>query len=213
MATGVWVGYKRLPHEFCDDGAWPRGPFRSPAPRPGDGTGPASEAADTGLIAAAANLGRLVVALGNRRKTHGWSRARLARQSGVGQHTIGRIEAGRTWPDLVTVARLTHALGMSLTMAEAGAAGAGPGAGEDPSVGGSPVGAPWPSNSGPLRLGSAGVTAAQAIDLLFAHDPRLAAEVSALAQSRRRAAYASAQAKAPHPVPTAVVGRGVGRGR
>lgn len=175
------MGYKRLPFEFCESGAWPRGPFRTPTPTP-DGA-----SRDVGLEAAAATAGRLAGALANRRKGAGWSRAMLARQSGVGQHTIGRIETGRTWPDLATVARLAQALGMSVTMAAAGA--------PDPTTASSPaVPGGAGASAGPLRLGAGAVSAAQAIDLIFAHDPRLAAEVSALAQNRRRSAHAAATA-------------------
>ncbi|WP_147062314.1 helix-turn-helix transcriptional regulator [Terrabacter aerolatus] len=142
-------------------------------------------------MTAAATVGRLAAALHNRRTMRGWSQAMLARQSGVGQHTIGRIEAGRTWPDLATVARLAQVLGMAVTM---GSAGTGPVGDAVPAAPGTPAAAGVAG--GPLRLGGAGVSAAQAIDLLFAHDPRLASEVAALAQTRRRTAYTAAAAGA-----------------
>lgn len=130
-------------------------------------------AAEPGLEVAAATVGRLVAALTNRRKLTGWSRAQLAARSGVSQHTVGRIESGRTRPDLVTIAKLAQALGLSLTMAgaEAGDAMA-TAAGRTPA---------------PLRPGSGVLTPAQLIDALLARDPRLQADVSQLVRSRRGA--------------------------
>jgi ribosome-binding protein aMBF1 (putative translation factor) len=59
--------------------------------------GPFTVGDDAGEQAAAATVGRLAAALGNRRRQLGWSQAFLAQRSGVGQHTVGHIEAGRTW--------------------------------------------------------------------------------------------------------------------
>jgi transcriptional regulator with XRE-family HTH domain len=161
------MGYKRLPREFCAAGSWPRGPFL-PAPT---NAGDDDVAAEPGLEVAAATVGRLVAALTNRRKLTGWSRAQLAVRSGVSQHTVGRIESGRTWPDLVTIAKLAQAMGMSLTMAGAKA--------------GDAVATAAGSTPAPLPLGPTVLTPAQLIDALFAGDPRLAAEVAALARHRR----------------------------
>jgi len=167
------VGYKTLPIEMCAPGTWPRGPFAA-----------TTSDADEGQVAAdaAATIGRLAAALSNRRKAYGWSRAMLARQSGVGQHTIGRIETGRSWPDLVTVARLARTLGLSITMAG--------GAGGTPDVVSSPASGAAGASAGPLRLGSA-VTPAQVIEALFARDQRLAAEVTTLRRNRLQNAHAA----------------------
>jgi transcriptional regulator with XRE-family HTH domain len=161
--------YKRLPCELCAAGSWPRGPFTV-----GD---------DAGEQGAAATVGRLAAALGNRRRQLGWSQAFLAQRSGVGQHTVGRIEAGRTWPDLATTARLAHALDVHLTLGAGSTATTDvPVAVSAAAVTGGPAAAGVPVRL-PLPRGASG---AQVIDALLAHDPRLAAEVNALVTRRRR---------------------------
>jgi DNA-binding XRE family transcriptional regulator len=47
------------------------------------------------------------------RLDHGWSQSRLAREAGVADHTIVRVEAGRPASDL-TVARVARALGVDV---------------------------------------------------------------------------------------------------
>lgn len=79
-------------------GRWPVGPWRrdiSPGER-----------------LAVAHVAQLAIAIRGSRSGTQESQQQLAEASGVSVSTIGRIEAGRVWPDLRTVWLLLGALGI-----------------------------------------------------------------------------------------------------
>lgn len=93
------------PARELSSGSWPAGPFDR---------GSEFELAHARLVA------QLATALTGRREQLQLSRAALARRAGVAAHTVGRIEAGQSWPDLGLVARLAHVLGPTLTIDSSG---------------------------------------------------------------------------------------------
>jgi transcriptional regulator with XRE-family HTH domain len=165
--------YKLLPAELCAAGTWPEGPF--------------TEGGDPAARSAAAAAARLAAAITDARTRRRWSRADLAAEAGVGQHTVGRIEAGRTWPDLATVARLAHTLGLEIIVTAAGEfaprSPVGATVPEQPSVR-----PPTARPSLPLDLGLTpgdGVTSAHVVEALLALSPRLRQDVERLMHRRR----------------------------
>ena len=86
----------RAPREYSD-GDWPDGP-------PGDDPEwPHAPAA----VAAAQRVARNVRAT---RRAAGHTQQRLAELAAISVRTIKKIEAGRTWPDLVTLTGIAEAL-------------------------------------------------------------------------------------------------------
>lgn len=121
-----------------------------------------------------------------RRTARHWSRATLARQAQVGQHTVGRIEAGRAWPDLATVARLTNALSLTLSLGV-------PSTPPRPPAQTRPAGARSQNGTTtgpPLDLAFAGLadpTAAHVIEAILHNSPRMRSQVENLRSARARA--------------------------
>jgi hypothetical protein len=100
---------------------------------------------------------------------------------------VGRIETVRTWPDLATMSRIAHALELHVTL---GGGVTGPADVTLPAARpAETVGGPGAGSAGrPLEVGlpvGDATTSAQVIEVLLAHSPRLAAEVTRLAQRRR----------------------------
>lgn len=161
--------YKRHPLDYCV-GTWPGGPFAVPdgqTERPGE-------------LAAVRAVAAAVSALVARRTARKWSRALLAREAGVGQHTVGKIEAGRAWPDLATVARLARALNLQLTVGPPGPP-ARPVPDPAPAASPAPVGRPLDVD----LPGLAEPTAAHVIEAILHNSPRMRGQVEDL--RRRRA--------------------------
>ena len=77
-----------LPIDACT-GTWPDGPFD-------DG--------DPGERAGARVVGEFVRAATAERRRRGWSRRELANRAGLRPNTVGDLEAGKSWPDLRTLA-------------------------------------------------------------------------------------------------------------
>jgi hypothetical protein len=105
-------------------------------------------------------------------------------RAGVASHTVGRIEAGTTWPDLFVVGRLTHVLGMHLTVAGSGWVEAVPGQ-RNPA----PTGQNLPAavSNPPLELGldrGQAITSAHVVEALLHHTPAVRREVERLAHQR-----------------------------
>lgn len=157
------MGYPAAPLAYCT-GIWPTGPFATPAGVP-------AVPGDLTAVRAVANLAAAVTA---EREDRSWSRATLAHRAELTPHTVGRIEAGQTWPDLTTIARLADALGLELALVPA-----------RPAVttrGATPV-------DEPLALDLAGVdepTAAHVIEAILHSSPRIAANVTTLQRKRSR---------------------------
>ena len=86
----------RAPHEYAD-GEWPDG---APADDPAWPHAPAA-------VAAAQRVARNVRAA---RRDAGHTQQRLAELAGISVRTVKKIEAGRTWPDLVTLVGIAEAL-------------------------------------------------------------------------------------------------------
>jgi ribosome-binding protein aMBF1 (putative translation factor) len=63
---------------------------------------------------------RLARELARRRQALSWTQVHLAQVSGVPQSEISRIERGRANPTLMTVSRLSRALGVQLCVRESG---------------------------------------------------------------------------------------------
>ena len=61
---------------------------------------------------------RLARELARRRQSLGWTQLRLSEVSGIPQSEISRIERGRANPTLLTVSRLSRALGVRLCVQE-----------------------------------------------------------------------------------------------
>ena len=164
----VGMTYTHLPRELSS-GSWPAGPFDR---------GTEHERAHARLVA------QLAAALTGRREQLQLSRAALARRAGVAAHTVGRIEAGQSWPDLGVVARLAHVLGLTLSIDSSGWTEALPAQRTPPSAehtGGGLAG-------GPLELGLGrgdSVTSAHVIEAVLHHAPAVRREVERL--TRRRA--------------------------
>jgi ribosome-binding protein aMBF1 (putative translation factor) len=55
---------------------------------------------------------RLINALIQQRRVHGWTQKQLAERAGIGQAEVSKIERGRKSPTIDTYARLATALGM-----------------------------------------------------------------------------------------------------
>lgn len=153
------MGYPAAPLAYCT-GIWPTGPFATPAGVP-------EVPDDLTAVRAVANLAAAVTA---EREDHSWSRATLAHRAGLTPHTVGRIEAGQTWPDLTTIARLADTLGLELALIPAVT-----------TRGATPV-------DEPLALDLTGVdepTAAHVIEAILHSSPRIAANVDTLRRKRR----------------------------
>jgi transcriptional regulator with XRE-family HTH domain len=88
-----------LPQDTCL-GTWPDGPFTA---------GSAGERAGAQL------LGEFVRQVMRARRERGWSRRELAAQTSLRPNTVGDIEAGRSWPDLRTVAVLADTLAIPVS--------------------------------------------------------------------------------------------------
>lgn len=163
----------RAPRDLSS-GRWPAGPFTV-----GD---------DELEQAAAAGTARLVATLTARRSQLKLSRAALAQRAGVSAHTVGRIEAGQTWPDLAVVLRLAHVMGVQLRI------DAGSGWAEVIPAQRQPAdAAPELAGRPPLQVGLApsdAVTSAHVIEALLHHAPRLRAQVEQLTHQRRSAGRA-----------------------
>ena len=169
--------YNRHPLDYCV-GTWPDGPFTVPDGQP----------EQPGELAAVRAVAATVSAIVKRRTVRKWSRALLAREAGVGQHTVGKIEAGRAWPDLATVARLARALNLQITVGPPGP----PGPPARPAAESASSAAPS-SNGRPLDVDLSGLaepTAAHVIEAILHDSPRMRAQVEDL--RRQRAARAAA---------------------
>ena len=154
------MGYPAAPLAYCT-GSWPTGPFATPAGVP-------AVVGDLTAVRAVAHLAAAVTAA---REDRSWSRATLAYRAELTPHTVGRIEAGQTWPDLATIARLANALGLELALLPA-----------RPTAAGS-------SSNQPLVVDVAEVdepTAAQVIEALLHNSARVAGEVKRLQSQRPR---------------------------
>ena len=148
-------------------GSWPAGPFDR---------GTEFEQAHARLVA------QLAAALVERRTQLQLSRAALARRAGVAAHTVGRVEAGQTWPDLAVIARLAHVLGLTLSIDGSGWAEALPTQRTPPAA---EQAAAAPAE--PLELGlgrSDAVTSAHVIEAVLHHSPAVRREVDRLARRR-----------------------------
>jgi hypothetical protein len=98
---------------------------------------------------------------------------------------VGRIEAGRAWPDLATVARLAKALNLTLTIASPGPPARGadtPASPTSPEPPASAVGVPLEVD----LTGLAEPTAAHVIEAILHNSPRLRSQVEGLRQARHR---------------------------
>lgn len=152
------------PLAYCA-GTWPTGPFAAPPGMP-------TVSGDLIAVRAFANLAAAVT---DAREDRSWSRATLAHRAELTPHTVGRIEAGQTWPDLATIARLADALDLEIALVPASKA-RGATAGGTPAV-------------EPLALDLAGVdepTAAHVIEAILNSSPRIAANVDSLRRKRSR---------------------------
>lgn len=157
------MGYPAPPLAYCT-GTWPAGPFATPA-------GVASVPGDLTAARAVANVAS---ALTGAREDRSWSRATLAHRAGLAPHTVGRIEAGQTWPDLATIALLADALDLELALVPTRPAAV-------TAHDGRPV-------DEPLRLELSGVdepTAAHVIEAILNASPRIAGSVDTLRRKRR----------------------------
>lgn len=157
------MGYPAAPLAYCT-GTWPTGPFATPAGVP-------AVPGDLTAVRAVANLAAAVTA---EREARSWSRATLAYRAELAPHTVGRIEAGQTWPDLATIARLADALNLELALVPTRPAVTTSGA--------------TPADE-PLALDLAGVdepTAAHVIEAILHSSPRIAANVDTLRRKRSR---------------------------
>ena len=113
----------------------------------------------------------------------GSSRSSLARRAGVAAHTVGRLDAGQTWPDLAVVARLAHVLGLTLSIDGSGWAEALPAQRTPP---GTERVAADPAAE-PLQLGlgrSDAVTSAHVIEAVLHHSSAVRREVERLTRRR-----------------------------
>jgi len=158
------VGSSPTPLAYCV-GTWPAGPFAAPPGVP-------TVSGDLVAVRAVANLAAAVT---NAREDRSWSRATLAHRAELAPHTVGRIEAGQTWPDVATIARLADALDLELALVPSSPAR------------GATVG-PMPANE-PLAPDLAGVdepTAAHIIEAILNSSPRIAANVDTLRRRRSR---------------------------
>ena len=159
------MGISPTPLAYCT-GTWPAGPFSAP---PGAATVPG----DLTAVRAVANLAAAVTSA---REDRSWSRATLAHRAELTPHTVGRIEAGQTWPDLATIARLADALDLELALVPASRARGATGGATPPAQ--------------PLALDVADVdepTAAHVIEAILHSSPRIAANVDSLRRKRSRA--------------------------
>ncbi len=153
------MGYPAPPLAYCT-GTWPAGPFATPRGVP---------AAPGDLVAVRAVAG-LVATVTATREERSWSRATLAARADLAPHTVGRIEAGQTWPDLATLARLADVLDLELRLLPAHPA------------------TRDTSTDAPLVVDVPGVdepTAAQVIEALLHNNPRIAGNVETLRRRRR----------------------------
>jgi transcriptional regulator with XRE-family HTH domain len=158
------VGSSPTPLAYCA-GTWPAGPFAAPPGMP-DVPG------DLIAVRAVANLAAAVTTA---REDRSWSRATLAHRAELAPHTVGRIEAGQTWPDVATIARLADALNLELALVPATPAGR-------------QSGCSRPRDE-PLALDLGGVdepTAAHVIEAILHSSPRIAANVDTLRRKRSR---------------------------
>jgi hypothetical protein len=109
----------------------------------------------------------------------------------VSAHTVGRIEAGQTWPDLAVVLRLAHVMGVQMRIdAGSGWAEVIPSPRQPADAAPEAVGT---TARPPLQVGlnpSDAVTSAHVIEALLHHSPRLRAQVEQLTHQRRRAGRA-----------------------
>ncbi len=168
--------YNRHPLSYCV-GTWPDGPFAVPDRQP----------EQPGELAAARAVAAAASAIVKRRTARKWSRALLAREAGVGQHTVGKIEAGRAWPDLATVARLAKALNLQISVAPPGPPSTPVSPAKEPASDASP-----PPGGRPLDVDLSGLadpTAAHVIEAILHNSPRMRGQVEDL--RRQRAARAA----------------------
>lgn len=160
--------FRHPPAGYCS-GQWPTGPFRTPE----------GEEPEPGAVVAATAVASVVAALVRRRTGRSWSRAELSRRASIGQHTIGRIEAGTAWPDLATIARLAKVLNLEVTVALPGVT-ARPAPAPEPVVRGAPL-------AGPLDVDLSGLaepTAAHVIEAILHNSPRMRGQVEDLRRQR-----------------------------
>lgn len=152
------MAYPAPPLAYCT-GTWPAGPFARPP----------KVAAVPGDLVAVRAVAALVATVTATREERSWSRATLASRADLAPHTVGRIEAGQTWPDLATTTRLADALGLELTLLPART--------PDHAAG-----------DQPLAVNLTGVdqpSAAQIIEAILHNNPRIAGNVDTLRRRRK----------------------------